>query len=307
MNPIVTLGSLNMDLVVKTARAPMAGETVPGQDFFTIPGGKGANQAAAVAKLGWPVAMIGRVGADVFGERLRQNLIGLNVDCSRVVTDSEAPTGTATIVVEGSGENRIIIVAGANGRVSRADVDAAASLISTASLVILQFEIPLVTVEYAMELANRHRIPVMLNPAPAYSVADAFLTRANFLVLNETEAGILCGLEVTDLPSAQRASHILIGRGVPVVVLTLGAQGALLATAEEGMHLPAFPVSAVDTTAAGDAFVGALAVSYVRGLALRECVRVANAAGALAVTRLGAQPSLPTAEEIQDLLLANPA
>jgi ribokinase len=299
MSDIVVVGSLNVDLVVQAQRAPGPGETISGQDFQIIPGGKGANQAAAVARLGGDVAMVGRAGSDAFGPQLLENLTRQGVDTSRVTSDPEAPTGTALIIVESSGENRIVVVAGANGRVALTDVEASEEVIGRAKALVLQFEVPLATVECAMDVAIRHSVPVILNPAPAYEVPSSFLRKAKYLILNESETKVLSGLEVTDISSCREAADRLREYGVDVVVLTLGEQGAWLATGEGAWHLPTRPVDAVDTTAAGDAFVGGFAVSLARNLSLPDAVRYANGAGTLAVTKLGAQTSLPTAQEVE--------
>lgn len=299
MSDIVVVGSLNVDLVVQAERAPGPGETISGQDFQIIPGGKGANQAAAVARLGGEVAMVGRVGSDAFGPQLLENLARLGVDTSHVRSDPEAPTGTALIIVESSGENRIIVVAGANGRVAPADVEASEEIISRAKAIVLQFEVPLATVECAMDIAIRHSVPVILNPAPAYAVPSSFLRKAEYLILNESETKVLSGLEVVGVSSCQEAADHLREDGVEVVVLTLGEQGSWLATGEGSWHFPTRSVDAVDTTAAGDAFVGGFAVSLTRNLSLPDAVRFANGAGTLAVTKFGAQTSLPTAQEVE--------
>jgi ribokinase len=301
MADIVVVGSLNMDLVVKVARMPRAGETVPGHDLQTIPGGKGANQAAAAARLGGQVTMVGRVGADAFGPTLLENLKGQGVDASHVTMDGSAATGIAMILVDDDGENSIVISAGANGRVNREDIDRAEGLWSRARLLLLQFEVPLETVAYAAEVAARHQVKVILNPAPARQVSPELLARVNYLVPNETEASFLAGVKVRDVASAEAAARQLLANGVPVVIMTMGEKGALLVTDEQAVHVPARQVTAVDTTAAGDAFIGGLAVALVKGFPLEEAVRYATCAGTLAVTRFGAQTSLPSAEQTQAL------
>lgn len=302
MADIVVIGSLNMDLVVSAERAPEAGETLPAEGFQTIPGGKGANQAAAAGKLGASVEMAGRVGKDAFGQQMRANLESLGVGTSLVLTDPETASGTALIVVDRRGENRILIVAGANGRVSSADLDAAAGVISAAKLVILQFEIPMPVVEYAASLACRSGAGVILNPAPAYPIPPGLLKDIKYLILNESEAGALTGAPVEDLHSAGRAASRLIGQGAGAVILTLGARGALLALPGHTRHFPARKVDPVDTTAAGDAFVGAFACRLAQGASLDDAVRYAVAAGTLTVTRFGAQTSLPSRPELEKFL-----
>lgn len=302
MSKIVVIGSLNMDLVVKAERAPRAGETVRGNEFLTIPGGKGANQAAAIARLGGQVTMVGRVGQDAFGERLKKNLDDLGVDTGHIRNDSQVATGVALIIVENTGENRILIVPGANGRVDGSDVQVAVSALRGANLLVLQLEIPMNTVSQCVEMAAQMGIPVLLNPAPAAPLKDELLAKISYLVLNESEAEGLSGIAVTNQESAEKAGHALIERGVKNVVVTLGSQGALLVTPQEVKYLPAFEVRAVDTTAAGDAFIGGFAVSCIQSLPLGECVRFGNAAGALAATKFGAQTSLPYRREVDRFL-----
>jgi len=299
MADIVVVGSLNMDLVVKASRMPLAGETIPGKDLQLIPGGKGANQAAAAARLGSPVAMVGRVGNDAFGPQLIENLGRQGVDTSHVVVDDGAATGTAMIIVDDTGENSIVISAGANGRVNKRDMDRAEGLLSQARVLLLQFEVPLETVEVAIEMAARRQVKVILNPAPPPPVPPGFLAKVDFLVPNETEASMLTGLDVDDLPSAGQAAQKLLSYGVPVVIITMGEEGALLATERRMAHVPARKVKVVDTTAAGDAFIGGLAVALMKEFRLDEAVRYATCAGTLAVRKFGAQTSLPSAEQVQ--------
>ena len=299
MADMIVVGGLNMDLVVKVARMPVAGETVHGGDVHTIPGGKGANQAAGAARLGGQVAMVGRVGDDAFGPRLIDNLQRQGVDTSHVRIDGGAASGVAMIFVDDSGENRIVVSVGANGRLNREDIDRMEGLLSQAKLLLLQLEIPLETAQYAADMAARHGVQVILNPAPALPVLAEFLAKVNYLVPNETEASLLAGMEVKDARTAEMAARKLLAYGVPAVILTLGEEGALLVTDKKTLHVPARKVEAVDTTAAGDAFIGGLAVALVKGFALEEAVRYATCAGTLAVTKFGAQTSLPSAEEVQ--------
>jgi ribokinase len=299
MADIVVVGSLNMDLVVKAPRMPAVGETIHGEDLRTIPGGKGANQAAATAKLGGEVAMVGRVGDDAFGLRLIDNLKQFGVSTSYVHIDAEAATGTAIIIVDERGENIIIVSPGANGRVAREDIDHIDKLLDQAKYLLLQFETPLETVQYAIEMASQKKVKVILNPAPAKKVPPEILTKVDFLVPNETETKLLTGLEVKDLDSAEAAGRKLAELGISVVIITLGEKGALLVTGDEAIHIPAQKVKAVDTTAAGDAFIGGLATALVKGYDLKDAVKYASCAGTLAVTKFGAQTSLPTSEEVE--------
>ena len=299
MADIIVVGSLNMDLVIRAERMPLPGETIPGHGFQTIPGGKGANQAVAAARLGNRVAMAGRIGDDDFGTALVENLNRQGVDASPIRVDSGAATGIALIIVDDNGENSIVVAGGANLRVSPLDVDALAGLWSQARLLLLQFEVPMETIAHAMASAARHGVEIILNPAPARSVSPQLLAQADFLVPNEIEASMLSGVEVRDLASAEKAARKLQDYGVPVVIVTLGEKGALAVSGEEAFHVPARQVDAVDTTAAGDAFNGGLASALVQGFSLRGAVRYATCAGTLAATRFGAQTSLPSAEEVQ--------
>jgi ribokinase len=299
MAEIIVVGSLNMDLVITADRMPLPGETIPGRSFQTIPGGKGANQAVAAARLGSPVAMAGRIGDDDFGAALVENLDRQGVDASPIQVDGEAATGIALIIVDERGENSIVVAGGANLRMSPRDVDKLAGLWPQAKLLLLQFEVPMETIAHAMAMAALHGVQVILNPAPARTVSPQFLAQADYLVPNEIEAAMLTGVKVRDLASAEEAARKLQGYGVPVVIITLGEKGALAVSGEEAFHVPAWRVDAVDTTAAGDAFNGGLAAALNQGLALREAVRYATCAGTLAATRFGAQTSLPTAGEVQ--------
>ena len=307
MRSIVVIGSLNMDLVVQTQKAPAAGETRAASAFTTIPGGKGANQALAAARLGGQVAMVGRVGEDTFGAQLINGLTAEGIDASQVRRLPGVSSGVALIVVEASGENRILIVPGANGQLTPADVEDVSELISQAGCLVLQFEIPLPTVQHAIQKANQHNVPVLLNPAPAYPLAAEWLERVDTLVLNEVESGMLTGLEVHDPHSAAAAARQLLRGRTRLVAVTLGAQGAVAVTPRAALHIPAFQVKVVDTTAAGDSFIGALAVALVRGDDLPASLAYASAAGALAVTRIGAQSSIPTQAEVNEFLVSRPA
>ena len=307
---IVVVGSLNMDLVIRTAHLPAPGETLFGSDFTTAPGGKGANQAVAAARLGAAVAMVGRTGSDDFGRTLRANLQADSVDTLHVSEDRAAATGVALITVEEGGQNTIIVASGANMRVTRADVDGAESVLRAALGLIVQLEVPLDVVEYSMRQARQAGLVIVLNPAPAQALSREFLALADVLVPNESEASMLTGLMVTDAESAEAAGRALSPGGVPAVVITLGEQGALLWHQDSATFVPPFEVQAVDATAAGDAFVGALTTALLRAprrealtsASLRLALREASAAGALTATKGGAQPSLPTRAELDQFL-----
>ena len=299
---ILVLGSLNMDLVVKAMRAPDAGETLHGQSFQTIPGGKGANQAAAAAKLGGSVAMVGRVGADGFGETLKAALNDVGVDTSAVLVDENHPTGIAMIVVDDTGENRILIVAGANGQVSRLDIDAMRPALKQAKILVTQMEVPLDAVEYALDAASAQGTPIVLNLAPASPLSDETLRKIDYLIVNESEASLLSNIPVIDTDSAKAACSALFARGSRTVIVTLGAHGALLATPEGFITIPAHQVNVVDTTAAGDAFTAGFVVALLETDDLAKSVEYANTVGALTVTKFGAQASLPTKLDVENFL-----
>jgi ribokinase len=301
---IVVVGSSNTDMVVQVPHLPAPGETVLGGEFIMAAGGKGANQAVAAARLGAQVTFVARLGRDMFGQVAVQGYKAEGINVDSIAWDEDAASGVALIVVDEAGENAIAVAPGANGRLSPHDVAAAEVAIAEADAVLLQLEIPLETVQAAAQLARRHGVGVLLNPAPAAPLPDDLLGLVDVLTPNESEAAGLTGLPVTDLVQARAVAQLLLDRGPAAVVITLGAQGALLATEDEVMRVPGFAVTPVDTTAAGDAFNGALAVAWAQGTDLAEAVRYANAAGALSVTRLGAQPSLPTAEEIEQFLIA---
>jgi ribokinase len=299
---VTVVGSLNMDLVARAPRIPQPGETIIGGDFNTVPGGKGANQAVAAARLGAQVSMVGRVGRDAFGNPLLDNLAAAGVDHTFVIQDPKAATGVALIMVDDGGQNSIVVASGANMRLSPADVDGAEIAIADADALLLQLESPLETVLRAAEVARAHGVKVILNPAPARSLPGALLSLVDVLIPNESETALLTGLPVGNQVEAKAAAAALRGLGVGTVILTLGERGALLAREEGVEHFPAFEVTPVDTTAAGDAFVGGFAVALAEGQTLSEAVGWGNAAGGLATTRLGAQPSLPTRQELETLV-----
>lgn len=299
---IVVVGSINMDLVTRTNNIPIPGETVIGGDLQTIPGGKGANQAVAAARLGSDVAMVGHVGNDVFAKQLKENLGADGVN-QTYVTGVEAASGVALIVVDASGQNSIVVAPGANGWLTPADVEAAADVINSADVMLLQLEIPLETVHRAAQLAHDFGVRVILNPAPAQPLPAALLKLVDVLVPNESEAAVLAGIPVDDEEGLRKAATKLQSLGVATVILTLGSRGALLAQDGKFTHFPPFAVlDVVDTTAAGDAFVGGLAAAIAGGDPVETAIPWGNAAGALAITRAGAQPSLPTRQEVMILL-----
>jgi len=299
---VTVVGSLNMDLVARAPRIPRPGETIIGGEFRNVPGGKGANQAIAAARLGATVSMVGRVGRDTFAGPLLDNLDADGIDHTFVVQDPEAATGVALIVVDDGGENSIVVASGANMRLSPADVSAAEAAIAGADALLLQLEIPLETVIRAAEIARARGVKIILNPAPARSLPAELLSLVDVLIPNESETALLTGLPVGDQAEAKTAAAALQDSGVGTVILTLGERGAMLATEGKTELFPAFDVTPVDTTAAGDAFVGGFAVALAEGRTLSEAVRWGNGAGGLAATKLGAQPSLPTRWDLERLL-----
>ncbi len=299
---IVVVGSINMDLVTRTDNIPIPGETVIGGDLQIIPGGKGANQAVAAARLGADVDMVGHVGNDVFAKQLKENLDADGVN-QTYVTGVEAASGVALIVVDASGQNSIVVAPGANGWLTPSDVEAAVDVIKSADVMLLQLEVPLETVFRAAQLAHESGVRVILNPAPAQPLPAELLQLVDVLVPNESEAAVLTGLAVDDEEGLKPAATMLQSLGVAIVILTLGSRGALLAQDGKFTHFPPFTVAdVVDTTAAGDAFVGGLATAIAGGAPVGTAIPWGNAAGALAITRAGAQPSLPTRQKVVALL-----
>jgi ribokinase len=294
---VVVLGSLNMDLVTRAPRLPVAGETLIGREFSTTPGGKGANQAVAAARLGAPTAMIGCVGQDDFGRRLLAGLDADEVDCS-AVRSVPGPSGVALIVVDDEGNNGIVVVSGANSALTPADVDRQESLLAGASLVVLQLETPLVTVAHAARLARTLGRTVILNPAPAQPLPADLLANADYLVPNEIEAGTLSGLAVDSPERAMEAGRALRAKGARGVLITLGEGGVVAVTSDGDRHFPARRVKAVDSTAAGDTFIGGLCAALASGSPLADAIDFAQAAAAISVTRPGAQASIPYAREV---------
>jgi len=306
---VVVVGSLNMDLVVRTPRMPKPGETVAAHGFARFPGGKGANQAVAAARMGATVAMVGRVGDDPLGAALRDVLTSEGIDVTWVQVTPGVETGVASIWVDDAGANAIAIAAGANGRLAPTDIEAARGLFRQAAVVLVQIEIPPETVEALLDVAGASEVPVVLDPAPIHPRAAAWLGRVWAVAPNQLEAEALVGFAVETVDDGVRACRALLDRGVEVAVVKMAEQGAVMAErgAREAYHLPAVPVQAVDTTAAGDAFCGALAAALAAGRPLLDACLVANAAAGLSTTRPGAQPSLPRLAEVEALLRERPA
>jgi ribokinase len=294
---VLAVGSVNMDMVVTCQRFPRPGETIFAHSFGTFPGGKGANQAVACARLGGRVTFLGKMGEDAFAEELTENLRSNGVTVERL--SSSSPTGVALITVDDAGENQIIVASGSNMELSIEDVDRHEALFAEAGVVLLQLEIPLEAVIRSVALARRHGATVILNPAPACHLSASLLAQVDILTPNRIEAAQLAGLPTDGVPDATASAQTLLDRGVGAVVVTLGAEGVLIVTEEGERCIPAHSVHAIDTTGAGDAFNGALACALAEGRALDEAVQFANAAAAVAVTRLGAQVALPDRPELE--------
>jgi len=299
LNRIAVIGSSNTDMVIKTSKLPIPGETILGGKFFMNPGGKGANQAVAAARLGAKVSFIAKTGDDVFGKQARQIFENENINTDYLVTDPGHPSGVALITVDAKGENCIVVAPGSNGYLSQGDIDLAREEILRSDIVLMQLEIPLETVVYAANLAFDAGKKVILNPAPAAQITDELLSKLYLITPNETEAELISGVPVKDIESATLAARNLFGRGVKVVIITLGSKGALLYTGDEAKLIPSPKVEAIDTTAAGDVFNGAIAVAISEGLELEKAVEFACKAAAISVTRMGAQASAPYWKEIK--------
>jgi len=302
MAQVVVVGSLSMDLTARTASLPSPGETVIGNGFTMVPGGKGNNQAVTCARQGVTTAMIGRVGPDGFGEAIRAQLVNEGVDVSQLTVDPEVATGIAHITVDSTGQNFIIIVPQSNHSLTTAHLARAASLIEGAAVMLVQLEIPLAVVEAALEIARHAGTTTILNPAPALELEDELLSKVDICIPNEVEAGTLTGLKVDDVAGAVAAARALLRRGCKAVVVTLGAKGAVYVDDEQVLEVPALRVPVVDTVAAGDAFCGAFASALASGESLEAGLVKATGAGALAVGVRGATPSLPLASAVEELI-----
>ena len=301
-NSIVVVGSSNTDMIVQMARLPKPGETILGGVFSIAPGGKGANQAVGAARAGARVSFVARVGRDMFGAHAVASLVQDGINVSYVFKDHAAPSGVALIFVGKNGENSIAVAPGANSRLSPADVRKARRAFAGASLLVMQLETPLATVQAAAQLATEAGLRVILNPAPARPLPDKLFRHISILTPNETETELLTGIKVSNPADAATAAGRLMAKGVETVIITLGRRGAFVATKEGRQLVPGFKVKPVDTTAAGDIFNGALAAALNENQPLLEAVRFANAAAAISVTRLGAQPSAPDRKEIDSFL-----
>ena len=301
MPRVCVIGSANVDYAVTLPRLPRPGETVTGGDLLRDLGGKGANQAVAARRLGAEVRILGGVGADAAGDEIRARLSALGIGVDGLVT-VPAATGAALIFVDAAGANQIAVAPGANHALTVEALTPHVEAIEWAEVVVCQLELPLLVVRWALGEAGRRGVPAILNPAPAQPLDDELLRLVHYLTPNESEAGRLSGVEVTGLETARTAGERLVERGARVVIITLGSEGALVCGGESAVHYPAFPVTAVDTTAAGDAFSGALAAGLAAGGTLEQALPLANAAAALACTRRGAQSSLPDRPAVERFL-----
>lgn len=299
---IVVAGSLNMDLVIGIEHRPKQGETVLGTNFFMNSGGKGANQAVAARKLGASVSMIGKVGTDMFAERLLSNLEQTGVDCHAVEQVEDVSTGVAFVMLDRDGDNSIIVAPGANHHLTPADIRRREHLIKQAKLLMVQLEIPVETVFEAAAIAKKHQVPVLLDPAPALPLPDELLGMVDYIVPNESEITQLTGIEVHDQVTAKLAAVELLRKGVTTVVAKLGAKGVVVVNANRTFFVDSYKVKAVDSTGAGDAFAGALGAAIVNGKDLWTAAKFASAIGAITVTRHGAQVSMPSLEDAEQFI-----
>jgi len=298
---IVVVGSCNTDMVIKADRLPIPGETILGGTFFMNPGGKGANQAVAAARMGGNVTLISKTGNDVFGKQSVMLYATENIKTDFIYSDPKHPSGVALITVDSNGENCIVVASGANAYLNPSDIDKATAEIESSDLVLMQLEIPIETVEYVAGMANRKGIKVILNPAPARTLSDNLLKQLYIIIPNKSEAEILSGIKVCDIESAKQAADIISAKGVDIVVITLGSQGALIKEYNEFLFVEAVKVDALDTTAAGDTFCGAVCVGLSEGRTILDAVKLAARAAAITVTRMGAQASIPYRSELSSL------
>lgn len=295
---IIVVGSSNMDMVVKTEHIPAPGETVLSGSFFMNPGGKGANQAVAIARLGGEVVFISKLGNDIFGKQFSQLFNEEGINTSFLLADDDLPSGVALITVDKAGENSIVVASGANAHLMSADINAALAEIDNAYIVLMQLEIPMETVEFVTNYAFSKGIKVILNPAPANTLPNSLMEKLDILTPNKKEASMLSGIEVTDIETAKKAAEIISSKGIKNVVVTMGSLGAVIYQNGESVIVPARQVETIDTTAAGDVFNGALAVALSEGKDLKDAVEFACDAAAISVMRLGAQSSIPYRNEL---------
>jgi ribokinase len=298
MNKIIVIGSTNTDMVIKTDHLPVPGETILGGKFFMNPGGKGANQAVAAARLGGHVSFVSKTGNDIFGKQAIQNFENEGVNTENILTDPNNPSGVALITVDKEAENCIVVAPGANMTLNSEDIDNAMAEIKLSEIMLMQLEIPIDTVVYAAKKGAEAGKKAVLNPAPAAKLPDELYKNLYIITPNETETELLTGIRVKDKESAKKAALVFLEKGVNTVIITQGSKGSFICTINSAKQVPAPKVEAVDTTAAGDTFNGALCVALSEGQGLQEAVTFANKAASIAVTRLGAQSSTPYRNEM---------
>jgi len=298
--PIIVVGSSNTDMVIKAEKFPLPGETLLGGEFFLFPGGKGANQAVAAARLGGKVIFVARVGNDIFGEQALQQFTAEGIVTDYIVKDSDRPSGVALITVDNKGENTIVVAQGSNGALSSDDVQKAEREFEKSDIVLTQLETPLQTILHVAKLVGKFRKRLILNPAPGMKLPDDLFPSLYLITPNESETEVLTGISVKDNASIKQAAEKLKEKGVANVIITLGSEGAYLYNDAGGKHIPTRKVKAIDTTAAGDVFNGALAVALSEMKTLEEAVEFANHAAAISVTKMGAQASAPYRNELKN-------
>lgn len=296
---IIVIGSCNTDMVIKSERLPVPGETIIGGMFMMNPGGKGANQAVAAARLGGNVTFVAKTGNDLFGKQSLELFKTEGIKTDYIFSDPKNPSGVALISVDAWGENCIVVAPGANATLTPNDISKTKAEIESSEMLLMQLEIPMETVEYAAEVAYNKGVKVILNPAPAQVLSSKLLKYLYIITPNKIEAEMLSGIKVTDWESARKAADVISEKGVVIVVITLGAQGALIKHGDQYHRIDAIPVVAVDTTAAGDTFCGGLCVGLSKGMTVPDSVRFACKAAAISVTRMGAQSSIPYKKEME--------
>jgi ribokinase len=303
MRPKITvIGSSNTDLVATVLKLPSPGETVMGNDFIIAPGGKGANQAVAIARIGGDVTFIAKIGTDDNGNQSLKNFKKDGINTEFVFQTDEVPSGVALIFVDKNGENMLVPVPGANGKLCPDDIDKARKAIENANIIVLQLEVPLETVEHAINVAYKANVSIVLNPAPGRKLEPSIIKMVSYITPNETEAEILTDIKVIDDSSAQEAGKRLLEFGAKTAIITLGKRGVMIVNPDDSYLVPAFVVDAVDATAAGDAFTGGFAYAIATGKDIKSSARFGNAVAGLTVTKMGAQPSMPTKDELDEFL-----
>lgn len=297
---IIVLGSCNTDMVIKSDRIPVPGETILGGAFMMNSGGKGANQAVAAARLGGDVTFIAKTGNDLFGKQSIQQYKEEGINTNYIASDPNLPSGVALITVDKAGENCIVVAMGANSTLIPDDFKKAENEIKSAEVLLMQLETPISTIEYAAAFANQNGVKVILNPAPAQSLSDTLLSNLYMLILNETEAELISGIKVDNFEDARKAAKAISDKGVEKVIITMGSHGSICKDDENYLEIPAHKVNATDTTAAGDTYCGAIAVAIAEGKTIEEGIKFATKCSAVTVTKMGAQASIPTRKEVEN-------